>query len=140
MRISDWSSDVCSSDLGSLRLLPSNKPHILSELFPELCPAGVPTGPTTYEVTRLCLPVRHGAAERLRIRNALITAMVDHALTNGITRLTGVVEAALLAQNLRMGWRCTTPAPPRRFGAAAPGAFIAQIDTDTPALVRSEGH
>src|SRR3546814_13100041 len=90
MRISDWSSDVCSSDLGSLRLLPSNKPHILSELFPELCPAGVPTGPTTYEVTRLCLPVRHGAAERLRIRNALITAMVDHALTNGITRLTGV--------------------------------------------------
>src|SRR3546814_6217820 len=78
MRISDWSSDVCSSDLGSLRLLPSNKPHILSELFPELCPAGVPTGPTTYEVTRLCLPVRHGAAERLRIRNALITAMVDH--------------------------------------------------------------
>src|SRR3546814_16319502 len=97
-------------------LLPSNKPHILSELFPELCPAGVPTGPTTYEVTRLCLPVRHGAAERLRIRNALITAMVDHALTNGITRLTGVVEAAFLAQILRMGWRCTTPADRQRGG------------------------
>src|SRR3546814_12033078 len=74
-----------------------------SVLFPELCPAGVPTGPTTYEVTRLCLPVRHGAAERLRIRNALITAMVDHALTNGITRLTGVVAAAFLAQILRKG-------------------------------------
>src|SRR3546814_17323406 len=60
--------DQTGDHAGSLRLLPSNKPHILSELFPELCPAGVPTGPTTYEVTRLCLPVRHGAAERLRIR------------------------------------------------------------------------
>src|SRR3546814_10137997 len=65
--------------------------------------------------------------------------MVDHALTNGITRLTGVVEAAFLAQILRMGWRCTTPAPPRRFGAAALGAFIAQIDTDTPALLAEGG-
>ncbi|MFX9089579.1 acyl-homoserine-lactone synthase, partial [Acinetobacter baumannii] len=74
--------------IGSLRLLPSKQPHILSTLFSELCPAGVPTGPTTFEVTRLCLPVRHGAAERLRIRNTLITAMVDHALAYGITRLT----------------------------------------------------
>src|SRR3546814_8570628 len=99
MRISDWSSDVCSSDL----------------------------------------PVRHGAAERLRIRNALITAMLDHALADGITRFTGVVEAGFLAQILRMGWRCTTPAPPRRFGGAALGAFIAEIDADTTALLAETG-
>src|SRR3546814_5878244 len=45
--------DQTGDHAGSLRLLPSNKPHILSELFPELCPAGVPTGPTTYEVTQI---------------------------------------------------------------------------------------
>src|SRR3546814_8766418 len=71
---------------------------------------------------------------------ALVTGVQTCALPiYGITRLTGVVEAAFLAQILRMGWRCTTPAPPRRFGAAALGAFIAQIDTDTPALLAEGG-
>lgn len=124
--------DQTGDHIGSLRLLPSLQPHIL-------CPDGVPTGPDTFEVTRLCLPVRLGAAERLRIRNALISAMVDHALLAGITRLTGVVEAGFLAQILRMGWRCTTPGPSRRFGGAALGAFIAEVDTETPALLAATG-
>lgn len=131
--------DQTGDHIGSLRLLPSAQPHILSTLFSDLCPDGVPTGPTTYEVTRLCLPVRHSTAERLRIRNALITAMVDHALDVGITRLTGVVEAGFLAQILRMGWRCTTPGPSCRFGGGALGAFIAEIDADTPALLAANG-
>lgn len=124
---------------GSLRLLPSTAPHILSTLFADLCPDGVPSGSTTYEVTRLCLPARHGAAERLRIRNALITAMVDYALDAGITRLTGVVEAGFLAQILRMGWRCTSPGPVRGFGGAPLGAFVVDIDAATPALLAATG-
>jgi acyl-homoserine lactone synthase len=131
--------DQTGDHMGSLRLLPSDQPHILGTLFADLCPEGVPTGPTTFEVTRLCLPVRHGAAERLRIRNALISAMVDHALATGITRFTGVVEAGFLAQILRMGWRCITPGPSRRFGGAALGAFTIEIDAETPALLTGTG-
>jgi acyl-homoserine lactone synthase len=131
--------DQLGDHIGSLRLLPSERPHILSTLFPDLCPEGVPTGPATFEVTRLCLPVRLGAAERLRIRNALITAMVDHALCAGITRLTGVVETGFLAQILSMGWRCTTLGPSRRIGGAGLGAFCAEIDATTPALLAANG-
>jgi N-acyl-L-homoserine lactone synthetase len=131
--------DQTGDHIGSLRLLPSERPHILSKLLPALCPDGVPTGSTIYEVTRLCLPVRHGAAERLRIRNALITAMVDHALDAGIARLTGVVEAGFLRQILDMGWRCRALGPSRRFGGAALGAFCAEIDGATPALLAANG-
>ena len=131
--------DQTGDHIGSLRLLPSDQPHILSTLFPELCPDGIPAGPDTFEVTRLCLPVRHGAAERLRIRNALITAMVDHARDAGITRLTGVVEAGFLAQVLDMGWRCARLGPSRRFGGAALGAFCIEIDAATPALLAANG-
>lgn len=131
--------DQTGGHAGSLRLLASERPHILSTLFADLCPDGVPTGPTIFEVTRLCLPVRHGATERLRIRNALITAMVDHALLTGMTHFTGVVEAGFLAQILRMGWRCTTPGPSRRFGGTALGAFIAEVDAETPALLAANG-
>lgn len=131
--------DQTGDHIGSLRLLPSEQPHILSTLFPELCPDGIPAGPDIYEVTRLCLPVRHGAAERLRIRNALITAMVDHAMNAGIARLTGVVEAGFLAQILDMGWRCAKLGPSRRFGGAALGAFCIEIDGATPTLLAANG-
>lgn len=131
--------DQTGDHIGSLRLLPSEQPHILSTLFPELCADGIPAGPDTYEVTRLCLPVRHGAAERLRIRNALITAMVDHAMNAGITRLTGVVEAGFLAQILGMGWRCAKLGPLRRFSGAALGAFCIEIDGVTPTLLAANG-
>lgn len=131
--------DQVGDHIGSLRLLPSERPHILSTLFPELCAGGVPVGPATFEITRLCLPVRHGATERLRIRNALITAMVDHALGAGITQLTGVVETGFLKQVLRMGWRCRALGAPRSFGGAALGAFLIEIDAITPTLLDATG-
>ena len=131
--------DQLGEHIGSMRLLPTVQPHILSTLFSGLCSDGVPTGSTTYEITRLCLPVRHGATERLRIRNALITAMIDHALEEGIDRLTGVVEMGFLAQILTMGWRCERLGRSQRFGGAALGAFVAHIDTKTPALMADQG-
>ncbi|ATE65157.1 acyl-homoserine-lactone synthase [Rhizorhabdus dicambivorans] len=131
--------DQTGDHIGSLRLLPSALPHILSTLFPELCSEGVPRGPTTFEITRLCLPVRHGADERLRIRDALITAMVDHALSAGITQLTGVVETGFLKQILRMGWRARALGPARQFGGAALGAFLIDVDAATPTLLAATG-
>src|SRR3546814_5178337 len=86
MRMSDWSSDVCSSDLqheASLRLFPTSQPHMLGTLFSHLCPLGVPAGDKIWESTRLCLPQRHGAERRRTLRNALISAMVDVALEIG---------------------------------------------------------
>src|SRR3546814_14196815 len=114
MRISDWSSDVCSSDLeavyliaiegvehiGSMRLLSTERPHILDTLFPDLCADGPPTGMGIVEITRLCLPCRLGRARRLAARNRLSPAMVDHAEATGIMSLTGVVSASFPAQDL----------------------------------------
>src|SRR3546814_16755220 len=87
--------DQTGDHAGSLRLPPSNKPHILSEPFPDLRPDGVPTGPTPSEVTRLCLPVRHGATERLRLSNPLVEAMVATRPTTVLHRLPSLVETPL---------------------------------------------
>src|SRR3546814_18264148 len=105
MRISDWSSDVCSSDLfvdlmrwsvpvvddhyeidqfdnaeavyliaieggehiGSMRLLSTERPHILDTLFPDLCADGPPTGMGIVEIPRLCLPCSLGRSEERRV-------------------------------------------------------------------------
>src|SRR3546814_4385145 len=89
--------------IGSMRLLSTERPHILDTLFPDLCADGPPTGMGIVEITRLCLPCRLGRARRLATRNRLISAMVDHAAATGIMSLTGVVSASFLAQVMAMG-------------------------------------
>lgn len=117
---------------GSMRLLPTTRPHILGELFPFLCEGLLPRGPSTLEITRLCLPTRHGAARRLTIRNRLISAMVDHALVQGIRTLTGVVEASFLVKVLDMGWHCAALGELHRGGRGLIGAFRIDLDRETP--------
>jgi len=53
--------DHAGAHQGSLRLLPSARPHILDTVFPQLCAHGIPRGANIYEITRLCLPTRLGA-------------------------------------------------------------------------------
>jgi acyl-homoserine lactone synthase len=131
--------DQLGAHTGSLRLLPSDRPHLLGSLFASLCADGVPAAPNTFEITRLCLPTRLGAAERLRVRNRLISAMVDYALEAGIKTLTGVVETSFLAQIMVMGWRCARLGPSRNIGQSWLGAFAIEIDADTRERLRATG-
>src|SRR3546814_9410442 len=61
--------DHDGSHSASIRLFPSTQPHMLSTLFPHLCPLGVPVDERTWESTRLCLPQRHGAERRRELRS-----------------------------------------------------------------------
>lgn len=117
--------------IGSMRLLPTTRPHLLDTLFADLCPLGVPIGADTYEITRLCLPSRLGAAKRLAVRNALIVAMVDYAQAHGIDRLTGVVEAGFRKEVLAMGWLAEPLGPAVCRDGASLGAFALHIASDT---------
>src|ERR1700741_4809323 len=47
-------TDSSGAHLGSIRLLPTDEPHILGDLFAELCQGDVPTGPAVWELTRAC--------------------------------------------------------------------------------------
>lgn len=124
---------------GSLRLLPTTRPHLLDSLFAELCPLGVPCDARTWEITRLCLPQRLGAAGRLDVRNALIVVMIDHCVATGIARLTGVVEATFRDEVLTMGWRAEPLGPATRLGSARLGAFALHVDAHTPERLRWTG-
>ncbi len=66
-------ADEDGDHLGSARLLPTTRPHILRSLFADLCAAPPPTGPQVYEITRFCLSRRQSAAERRLTRNRLVS-------------------------------------------------------------------
>lgn len=123
----------------SLRLAPTIVPHMLGSVFPHLSPRGVPSGPTIWESSRLCLPQRHGAEGRRILRNHLISAMVDVALARGIEHYTGILPAPFRKDVLAMGWRAEPLGPAVAMPGGAVGAFIVHIDPDTPDRLRWTG-
>lgn len=90
----------------SARLLKTDRPHLLADLYPFLCDGPVPSGPSTREITRFCLDRHQTVLERRSARNQLITALAEHALVQGITIYTGVAELSWFRQILCFGWRC----------------------------------
>lgn len=116
----------------SLRLLPTERPHMLGTIFSDLCPLGVVSDARTWESTRLCLPRRHGAARRRDLRNQLISAMVDLALERGIDRYTGVLPESFRKDVLAMGWKAEPLGPVVRMPGGPVGAFLVHIEPETP--------
>lgn len=125
-------ADIDGAHRASLRLLPTDRPHLLDTHFAALCPLGVPSGKHVAEITRLCLPSRHGTAGRRTMRDALIAAMVDHALGAGISVLTGVVSEGFRREVLAMGWLAEPLGPAMRIEGGAIGAFALHLAADTP--------
>lgn len=132
-------TDTDQNHLASARILPTTGPHILGELFPELCEASVPSGPDTWEISRFCLERSLRAPERRRCRDALVTALAHYALANGITTYTGVAEQGWLEQILGFGWQAEPLGRPNRIGAMALGALRITITRDTPRLLAAGG-
>ncbi len=126
---------VNDSDSGehfaSLRMLRTDRPHILGSLFGELCDEQVPTGPDIREISRMCLSPRHRGAERLAARNLLASAMTEYALLTGIRAYTGVADLGWMSRVLSAGWRCEPLGMPRSLGGSMIGAMMIHIDADT---------
>ena len=122
---------------GSARLLPTVRPHILDSLFPELCAADPPRGPSVLEITRFCLDRRLCAPGRLDTRNLLVSALVRHAIENGVETYTGVAEIGWLQQILAFGWRCRPLGLPRAVDGKMLGALRIDISEETPALLEA---
>lgn len=132
-------ADPSGQHLGSARLLPTTRPHILDSLFPGLCAGEPPRAADCFEITRFCLGRNQNAKERLETRNRLVSALAQYALEHGISTYTGVAELAWLQQILAFGWRCRPLGLPRLVGGRTLGALRIDIDPETPALLAANG-
>lgn len=117
--------------LASLRLLRTDRPHLMSEVFPFLCENGVPGGSNVREVTRFCLSPRLPARDRLRMRNVLVNDLIRHATALEVSALTGVSQLGFLNQILSAGWQCIQLGLPQSVNGSAVGAFQINVDPTT---------
>ena len=132
-------ADEHGDHLGSARLLPTTRPHILNSLFANLCAAPPPAGHQVFEITRFCLSRRQTGAERRRTRNRLVSVLAWHALETGIQTYTGVAEIAWLQQILAFGWDCRPLGVPVQLECGLLGALAIEIRPDTPELLAANG-
>lgn len=110
-----------SSHLGSVRLLPTVRPHMLSTLFAGLCPGGAPADEKIWEISRL-VATPEGADGRnvLRVHRLLAMGIAEFGRLKGIERFTLVAESHRMPALLSIGWRVLPLSLPVDIG----GSFI----------------
>jgi acyl-homoserine lactone synthase len=124
--------------LASIRLLPTTKPHLMSEVFSGLCASGVPRGPDIWEFTRFCISPDVSKPEARRLLELMRTATVEYAQLYGITRYTCVTHLAFLSQLLALGWDTEPLGMPQEVDGMAMGAI--QFNITPKSLARSREH
>jgi acyl-homoserine lactone synthase len=113
----------------SARLLPTVRPHLLSEQFADLCDEKIPTGPSVWEATRFCpAPDTPVGAPRRQMLGRMIAGILETALLFGIDEVTYVADAALAPLALKVGWNARALGAPRGKGRHRIQAFAAKID------------
>lgn len=117
---------------GSVRLLPSSRPHMLSTLFSHLCPAGVPSGDDCWEISRLVTnPADATGNTVLKVHRLLALALVEFALDNGIARYTLVAESHRVPALLSVGWRVTPLGLPTTVEGELVQALQIELEPET---------
>jgi acyl-homoserine lactone synthase len=94
--------------LGYQRMLPSTRPHLLSEVMPELCDGERPVGPHIWELTRHC--VARGQREKTgRIAsptaNVILSGMVEWGLEYGVSKVIAEIEPTTLLRLVQLHFR-----------------------------------
>lgn len=113
----------------SARLLPTVRPHLLSEQFADLCEGRLPAGPGVWEATRFCpAPDTPAGPPRRQMLGRMIAGIMETALLFGIEQVTYVADAALAPMALKVGWDVRALGAPRGKGRGRIQAFVAGID------------
>lgn len=127
------------SHRASSRLLRTDRPHILGEIFACLCEEPIPVGPDIREITRFCIEPTLGRADRKIVRNQLVCALADYALATGLSAYTAVATTGWCRKIVDFGWECRPLGDARRIGSELLMALRIEIDPETPTLLAAAG-
>lgn len=124
---------------GSVRLLRTDQPHILGDLFPTLCAEAPPRDPAIREITRLCISPDCPPSARVQVRRMLMSALVRYAAAARLTGFSAVTDVAFMSKVAATGWRCRPLGLPKQFDGLDLAALFIDIDDSTVELLRRAG-
>jgi acyl-homoserine lactone synthase len=124
--------------LGYQRMLPTTRPHLLSEVMPELCEGERPVGPHVWEWTRYCVarPHRERGRALSPIANSLLSGIVEWGLENGVNSIIIEMDPIWLLRLVQLHFMVTPLGLPRRIGKSDVVAVVSAFDHRTLARLR----
>lgn len=121
--------------MGSVRLLPSTVPHLLSEVFPQLVDGEVPRAHDVWEITRMCTtPEIARSWTQVQVWRQLAVALVEFGLLYGIRQYTLITHMPFVPTLISAKWTCTPLGLPVPMDGVDVAALA--VDVDPPTLAR----
>lgn len=113
---------------GSSRLIPSWRPNMLCNLYPEYCTAAPPVGPGIWEWSRHATPGRgYSTAFNVKTQYFLNLAILEFGCLRGMTQVYGVLETQLMPWTAHLGWDSKLLGPALDYGEGQAIASISSI-------------
>ncbi|MBU6464188.1 MAG: GNAT family N-acetyltransferase [Bradyrhizobium sp.] len=124
--------------VGYQRMLPSMRPHLLSEVMPHLCDGDFPVGPHIWEWTRYCVTKEHRDRGRMLslAGNLLLSAIVEWGLESGVSKIIIEMNPIWLLRLVQLHFRVTPLGIPQKAGKDSIVAVTAAFDSRTLARLR----
>jgi acyl-homoserine lactone synthase len=128
--------------VGYQRMLLTTRPHILSDVLPELCETARPSGPHIREWTRYCVePSCRGRGRILgRVATALLTGIVEWGLEAGVSTILIEMNPLWVLRLVQLHFLVTPLGRPRMIGGEETLAVTADFDRRTLARLRGIGN
>jgi acyl-homoserine lactone synthase len=119
--------------LGYQRMLPTLRPHLLSDVLPELCEGERPVGPHIWEWTRYCVDPAHRDRGRVLspVGSALLTGIVEWGLPSGVSTIVIQMNPLWLLRLVQLHFRTIPLGLPRPIAGEATLAVTAGFDRRT---------
>jgi acyl-homoserine lactone synthase len=124
--------------VGYQRMLPSTRPHLLSDVLPHLCDGDFPVGPHIWEWTRYCVTKDHRDRGRILspAGNFLLSAIVEWGLENGVSKIIIEMNPIWLLRLVQLHFMVTPLGIPKDNGKESIVAVTAAFDRRTLARLR----
>ncbi|MCI0467722.1 MAG: GNAT family N-acetyltransferase [Beijerinckiaceae bacterium] len=119
--------------LGYQRLLPTSRPHLLSNVMPELCEGERPEGAHIWEISRHCVVPgeRFGGRFACAIALSMGIAMVEWGLECGISKFIIEIEPAGLLPLVQLHFQPLPLGLPKKIGGRDIIALLLSYDERT---------
>ena len=119
--------------IGYQRMLPTTRPHLLSEVLAELCEGERPVGPNIWEWTRYCVEPAHRERGRKLspVANALLSGIVEWGLGTGVDSIVIEMNPLWLLRLVQLHFQVTPLGVPRLINGEETVAVVAKFDERT---------
>lgn len=125
---------------GYQRMLPTTRPHLLSEVLTDLYEGTPPSGPAVWELTRYAVarPFREGRWGMSSVGSELVAGFIEWGMTRGVDKVIIEFDPSWVLRALQLQFLARPLGYQRTYGRQQVVATLLTFDANTLRVVRDK--